>query len=284
MAVASGIAGAGASIFSGINSQNSADDASKMQWKMYQQMRSDLSPFMQAGQQGLGGMLDLLGFGSGGNAGILSKLQSMPGYQFALTQGQQGVDRSMAARGLGQSGGEMKDIDQFSQGLAEQNYNNLFGQMRDLAGMGQNSAASLGPAGMNAATNAGEAGMWGATQFNQGLMGGMNNLSYGLGASGLNWGSVFGNGGNGGMPWMQWSDRRLKTDAKRLGRTDSGLPLYTYRLKGSALPQIGVMADEVEQVDPGAVSTHPSGFKQVNYDRVARLPATRSYLPMKEAA
>jgi hypothetical protein len=61
------------------------------------------------------------------------------------------------------------------------------------------------------------------------------------------------------------SDVRLKENIKRVGFMDNGLPIYTYTYKGSNVPQMGVMAQEVEQVIPQAVSIHASGFKQVHY-------------------
>lgn len=60
------------------------------------------------------------------------------------------------------------------------------------------------------------------------------------------------------------SDRRAKTDIRRVGKLDNGLPVYLYRYKGGATPQIGVMADEVEDLHPGAVVTI-GGLKHVRY-------------------
>ena len=61
------------------------------------------------------------------------------------------------------------------------------------------------------------------------------------------------------------SDRRLKRDIKRIGITDSGIPLYTFRYKNSDQIQVGVMADEAEKILPEAV-TEVDGFKVVNYE------------------
>lgn len=61
-----------------------------------------------------------------------------------------------------------------------------------------------------------------------------------------------------------WSDRRLKKEIKRLGTTTNGLPYYSFRYIWGGPPKIGLMADEVEKVNKGAV-TEIDGFKQVNY-------------------
>jgi hypothetical protein len=63
------------------------------------------------------------------------------------------------------------------------------------------------------------------------------------------------------------SDRRLKTDIKKVGKTDSGLSVYTYKYKGDDKTHMGVMAQEVEEVFPEAV-TEVDGYKAVHYDLI----------------
>ena len=60
------------------------------------------------------------------------------------------------------------------------------------------------------------------------------------------------------------SDARLKTDVKRVGALDNGLPVYLYRYKNGGPFEIGLMAQDVEKVTPVAV-THVNGFKAVDY-------------------
>jgi hypothetical protein len=67
---------------------------------------------------------------------------------------------------------------------------------------------------------------------------------------------------------LQPSDRRLKRDIVRAGTLRNGLPLYTFRYSWSSTRFVGVMADEVEQVLPGAVSVHASGYKLVDYGQI----------------
>lgn len=64
-------------------------------------------------------------------------------------------------------------------------------------------------------------------------------------------------------PWLMASDRRLKSNIRRIGEHSSGIGIYTYIKNGK--PEVGVMADEVETVLPQAVVTMPDGFKAVNY-------------------
>jgi hypothetical protein len=67
------------------------------------------------------------------------------------------------------------------------------------------------------------------------------------------------------------SDMRLKTDIRRVGMTDNGLPVYTYKYKGDPreTTHMGVMAQEAEQTHPEAVHTHANGYKMVDYSKVS---------------
>ena len=69
-----------------------------------------------------------------------------------------------------------------------------------------------------------------------------------------------------------FSDRRLKTDIKRVGQLDNGLPVYSYRYKGETETQIGLMAQDVEKVNPSAVSVAKNGFKMVDYSLATEMP------------
>ncbi len=63
------------------------------------------------------------------------------------------------------------------------------------------------------------------------------------------------------------SDRRLKTNITRVGKTDSGLPIYTFQFKSGGPTQMGVMAQDVEKVIPNAV-IEIDGIKHVDYTQV----------------
>ena len=71
------------------------------------------------------------------------------------------------------------------------------------------------------------------------------------------------------QPAPFFSDRRLKHDIKRIGKTDDGLPIYSFKYKGDEKEQthVGFMADEVEKVKPEAVGVHPTGYKTVDYEK-----------------
>jgi hypothetical protein len=66
---------------------------------------------------------------------------------------------------------------------------------------------------------------------------------------------------------LMFSDRRLKTDIAKVGETNKGLPIYTYKYKGDDTTQMGVMAQDVEKKTPKAVK-EVGGFKAVDYKLV----------------
>lgn len=98
----------------------------------------------------------------------------------------------------------------------------------------------------------------------------------GLGSalSGAGIGSAFASGAalDSGIPLaaLALSDARAKEDIAPVGKTFDGQNLYAYRYKGDPTPHVGLMAQEVEQRDPGAVVEHPSGLKMVDYSRALR--------------
>jgi hypothetical protein len=64
------------------------------------------------------------------------------------------------------------------------------------------------------------------------------------------------------------SDARLKTDIRRVGATDDGTPVYTFRYKSGGPAQMGVMAQDLLKTRPNAVSVGADGFMLVDYSQV----------------
>lgn len=103
---------------------------------------------------------------------------------------------------------------------------------------------------------------------NQGYQNQLGAYQSKMGGIGGLFGSVLGAAGQAGGFGALFSDRRLKTDVRRVGQTDGGLPIYTYRYLNAGPYHMGVMADEVEAVNPEAVMDHVSGYKMVLYSEV----------------
>lgn len=91
----------------------------------------------------------------------------------------------------------------------------------------------------------------------------MNGL-FGLGSA------TIGAAGKAGGFGALLSDERLKEDIERVGATDAGTPIYSYRLKGSDATQLGFMAQDLEEIVPDAVEETDDGWKTVDYARALR--------------
>jgi hypothetical protein len=89
--------------------------------------------------------------------------------------------------------------------------------------------------------------------------GSANSLMQGLGSAATTVGAAF-----------AFSDEDMKTDIKRVGETDEGVPIHTYRFKGSPTTQMGVLAQQLRKKKPGAVAKDPmSGNLMVDYRKVS---------------
>jgi hypothetical protein len=195
------------------------------------------------------------------------------------------LDRSLQATGMGQQ------ADQFFAQLMSQN---------------RNAAADRGLRGIDTAVGTQQAteqmmqgrlgALGGAGQYEQGRGDQFNNLGY-TDFMNSRWGALpqlapfFGGqaapsqpnpivqqeGPNQAMQWASiigpiigmamMSDERLKTDVHEVGRAGK-LPLKSWTWKHSGEPGAGVMAQDVERLDPEAVLTDPfSGIKMVRKDR-----------------
>lgn len=73
--------------------------------------------------------------------------QASPGYQFAMDQGTQAVQGSVAARNGLNSGAAMAELTRFGQGLANQEYGNYFNRLYGMAGTGLSAAGAQGDIG-----------------------------------------------------------------------------------------------------------------------------------------
>ena len=111
---------------------------------------------------------------------------------------------------------------------------------------------NLGAANRQNILNANAATQQARASYSSGLFSGLGGVAQGVGSAAA-----------AAIPFMM-SDKRLKTDIEKVGKTDAGLPIYTYKYKGDNKTQMGVMAQDVEKKTPKAVK-EVGGFKAVNY-------------------
>lgn len=128
-----------------------------------------------------------------------------------------------------------------------------------------------GAANVSSANTDVSGNMWNAYQANldryNAQQAGANNVMGGL--FGLGSAALTGAGAAGGFGAL-FSDERLKENIEQVGKLPGGPNLYEYEMKGDPTDtrQVGVMAQEVERTQPGAVINDPSGFKKVDYAQV----------------
>lgn len=73
------------------------------------------------------------------------------------------------------------------------------------------------------------------------------------------------------LPLLGVSDARVKENIAPVGKTFDGQDLWFFTYKGDPTPHVGLMAQQVEERDPDAVITLPSGVKAVDYPKALGL-------------
>ncbi len=192
-----------------------------------------------------------------------------------LQPGTEAYDNAM--RNLDNSFGDQKNTmiantqnQFFNQGLANRNQQaSEFNLLQPAAGYAGNTIT--GPfanvPGINVA-NTDVAGLYRQNQQDQNNLYNEQMKSYNGMLGGL--ASIGGTAAEAAAPYllpMMLSDARAKRDIERVGHLDSGLPIYSYRYVGDNKKQIGVMAQEAEQVAPEAVA-EIGGLKHVDYGKL----------------
>ena len=197
-------------------------NALAFQEQEWNQQQANQAPWIHAGQGAVSQLSDLLSTPGQGlltpwtqqfHTPTAAEAAAYPGEQFMLNQGQQAIQRSAAAQGGLLSGGTAKALNNYAQGVAStdyqnvynnqfqnylQNYNqfqnnqaNTYNRLAGLSGEGQQSATTLGQQGGQAAGNVGNIYLTGAQQIGNNLQnaayqtasgynaasGGINNLS-----------------------------------------------------------------------------------------------------------
>ena len=162
-----------------------ANRAADMTQANFQQTRTDLAPYRDAGSATLKTLTDRLpdlttAFNPTGAA-----LEATPGYKFTRDQGLQAVQNAASAKGLGVSGAALKAAATYATGLADNTYStqfnidqanktNAFNKLMGLVGAGQSSAAQTGAFGQQATQNAGNFLTSGANAIAAGTVGAAN--------------------------------------------------------------------------------------------------------------
>jgi hypothetical protein len=177
------------------------DAATKAQMEMYYQGREDQAPWREAGGRDLANLERVEGMYE---AAIMDpgQYKESPGYNWLQKQGEAAIGRKSAAQGQFGSGRHDKDLMQYGQGLALQDYQGYLGRLGSLmdryagtSGVGQTSANQSALLGANTANQVGSYNIYGGQ-----AQGGMA-INQGNARTGLygNLSSIFSNSVNQGI-------------------------------------------------------------------------------------
>lgn len=227
------------------------------QRRQFDVLQDLFAPQVEAGDLARQQQLALLGLGGeGAQQEAFGQFAESPGQQFIRQRQQRALVRNASAIG-GLGGGNIRTaLQEQAAGFASQDFGNQFNRLSSLTGGGQTAAGNLGQFGQSTSTNianllgqqasAQAGGVLGAqqarTQQSQNILGALST------AAGF------------------FSDRRLKTDIKKIG-TLGNVNLYEWVWKATGLKDQGFMADEIQSKYPDLVS-NVNGYLTVIYEKV----------------
>lgn len=221
--------------------------------RQFDQTRSDLAPWRVEGSKAIGQLGAMLQPGYDHT--------KSPGYEFRLGEGLRAVENSAAARGILQSGGTLKGIERYAEGMAADDFDRAFNRTASVAAGGQQVGTALGQLGADKSRGIAELYTQQGNAKASGYIGQANAIGNTLGQI-ASIGAMF------------LSDERLKKNVEEVGLTEDGIPAvaFNYRQdKGMKLPRgrfIGVMAQDVERVRPDAAGPRVNGYRSVDYSRL----------------
>lgn len=171
---------------------DSVDKASALSDAQYQQNRTDMMPWRDAGVQSLGQLT--AGLAPGGQFTKTfdgASFAGDPGYQFRLGEGQKTIERSAAARGGLLSGGTLKDLTRYGQGFASNEYNmaynrfntdqsTRYNRLSSVAGLGQTATSQIAADGTNNAQTIGNNTIGAGNANAAGMIGVSNSIGSGI--------------------------------------------------------------------------------------------------------
>ena len=185
-----------------------------------------------------------------------------------------GINANLGTRG--NVGGSVQqrilasELGKQSLGLRYNDFNAQMQRQAQAAGMAPgNAAAGMIPISslLAAANYAGGAPLNATSQYASGMGGLFGNTGTSTTTQSPNFGQMLLSGLSNAA--MAVSDARLKQDIRKVGQTDGGLPVYTFRYKGEPQIYMGVMAQDVAQSQPEALGPLIDGeYMTVNYEEV----------------
>ena len=151
------------------------------QQAMFNQVQSNLQPYMQAGTGALSQQQNLLGLGGAqAQTDAINALSNSQQMQSLLTQGENAMRQNAAATGGLRGGNFQAALAQFRPQLLNQLISSQFTNLGGLTSLGQSAAAGVGNAGMQSASNIGNLLSASGQAQAAGIMGSANAFSNSL--------------------------------------------------------------------------------------------------------
>jgi|LakMenEpi03Aug12_release.lakeMendotaPanAssembly.Ray.scaffolds.fasta_scaffold34458_2 hypothetical protein len=270
----------GTQVVGGIMQADAAEDAANIQAgaagqgiaeqrRQFDALQALLKPYTEAGVPALEQQQAFLGLrGPEAEQAAIDRIQSGAGFQESVRQGEEALLQRASATGGLRGGNIQGALAQFRPALLNQALEQQYSRLGGMTTLGQQSAAGVGAAGMETGTNVANL----LSQQGAALAGGELNQAKAYGQV-LNMpaqflGMQYGAGGKAGMGFgNMFSDRRLKKNIKQIGTRSDGLNVYEFDYIWGGGRQVGLMAQEVKAIYPGAVS-ESGGYLMVDYSKV----------------
>lgn len=218
-------------IFGGSKSQSTSTTSNRA----YDDISQAYSPMMGMAGTGANALQALLS----GDASGFNAYKGATGFDAMAEEGSRGITGNAAASGLLRSGSTGKALQGYGQNLQNQFAGNYMDRLLGMSGLGLQAGGLI--------SQAGQTGESTSTSKNKPGLGGMiGQIGAGIAAS----------------------DRRLKTNVRKIGKLRNGLGLYTYDYINGSGPFVGVMADEVREIMPEALGPVIGGYDTVDYDKI----------------
>jgi hypothetical protein len=271
----------GSQLVGGMMQADAAGDAAGMQAaasqagieeqrRQFDALRELLKPYVEAGTPALAQQQALLGMGGPeAERAAIERIQGGVGFQESVRQGEEALLQRASATGGLRGGNIQAALAQFRPAMLREAIDQQYSRLGGMTSLGQQSAAGVGTAGMETGSAIARLQAERGAALAGGELGQAKAFSGILNLPAQVLGMQYGAGGKMGQPGLSnvFSDRRLKKNIKQIGARPDGLNVYEFDYIWGGGRQVGLMAQEVQSVYPGAVS-ESGGYLMVDYSKV----------------
>ena len=273
----------GTQVVGGMMQADAAEDAANIQSgaagqgiaeqrRQFDALQALLKPYTEAGVPALEQQQAFLGLrGPEAERAAIERISGGESFQAMARQGEEALLQRASATGGLRGGNIQGALAQFRPALLNQALEQQYSRLGGMTTLGQRSAAGVGTAGMETGTNVANL----LSQQGAALAGGELGQAKAYGQIlnmpaqflGMQYGA--GRGGSTATPGFGnlFSDRRLKKNIKQISTRPDGLNVYEFDYIWGGGRQVGLMAQEVQTIYPGAVS-ESGGYLMVDYSKV----------------